>query len=100
MGLFWIRELGRVLKPKGVMYLTFMGTTRVPSLRKELRERFDRGELVVTGEERAGKNTCAAFHPEQYIRNIFAKGFTIVDFVPGGATDAFQDVFLLQKTST
>jgi 2-polyprenyl-3-methyl-5-hydroxy-6-metoxy-1,4-benzoquinol methylase len=99
MGLFWIRELDRVLKPKGVMYLTFMGTTRALLLRKELRDRFEAGQIVVTGSELAGKNTCAAFHPEQYVRNVFAKGLNVLDFVPGGATDAFQDVFLLQKKS-
>jgi 2-polyprenyl-3-methyl-5-hydroxy-6-metoxy-1,4-benzoquinol methylase len=97
MGLFWIRELIRVLKPGGVMYLTFMGATRVPFLHKESRERFEAGQLVVMGAERTGKNTCAAFHPEQYIRNVFAKGLNVLDFVPGGATDASQDVFLLQK---
>ena len=97
MGLFWIKELGRVLKSGGIMYLTFMGTTRASLLPKELRKRFEAGELVVTGAELAGKNTCAAFHPEQYIRNVFAKGFNVLDFVPGGAADAFQDVFLLQK---
>ena len=99
MGFFWIRELDRVLKPGGIMYLTFMGTTRAPSLRKELRECFEAGQFVVTGAEHTGRNTCAAFHPERYIRNVFAKGLNVLDFVPGGATDAFQDVFLLQKKS-
>jgi SAM-dependent methyltransferase len=99
MGLFWIRELDRVLKPGGIMYLTFMGATRAPSLRKELRECFEAGELVVTGAEHTGRNICATFHPERYIRNVFAKGLNVLDFVPGGAIDAFQDVFLLQKNA-
>ncbi len=97
MGLFWISELDRVLKPGGIMYLTFMGTTRAPSLPKELRACFEAGQLVVTGAKHTGRNTCAAFHPEQYIRNVFARGLNVLDFIPGGATDAFQDVFLLQK---
>lgn len=97
IGFFWMTELDRILNPGGVMYLTFMGTTRAPHLRQELRERFEAGQLVVTGEEHAGKNICAAYHPEQYVRNILAKGFRILEFVPGGAWDANQDVFLLQK---
>ena len=97
LGFFWIRELDRVLKPEGIMYLTFMGTTRVPYLGKEIKEQYDAGKLVVTGAEHMGKNICAAYHPEQYVRNILAKGFRILDFIPGGAKDANQDVFLLQK---
>jgi 2-polyprenyl-3-methyl-5-hydroxy-6-metoxy-1,4-benzoquinol methylase len=97
MGFFWMKELDRVLKPGGVMYVTFMGTTRAPHLRQELRGMFEAGQLVVTGEEHTGKNICAAYHPEQYVSNILAKGFRVLDFVPGGARDANQDVFLLQK---
>ena len=97
LGFFWMSELDRVLKPGGVMYLTFMGKTRAPHLRQELRELFEAGQLVLTGKEHAGKNTCAAYHPEQYVRNILAKKFRILDFIPGGARDANQDVFLIQK---
>lgn len=97
MGFFWMEELDRVLKPGGIMYLTFMGSTRASNLRIELQERFETGELVVIGCEHPGKNICAAFHPEKYVREILAKGFQILDFVPGGAKDANQDVFLLKK---
>jgi cyclopropane fatty-acyl-phospholipid synthase-like methyltransferase len=96
-GFLWMKELDRVLKPGGVMYLTFMGTTRAPYLPQELRERFEAGQLVVTDEEHKGTNICAAYHPERYVRDTLAKGFRILDFVPGGAKDANQDVFLLQK---
>ena len=98
LGFFWMKELGRVLRPGGVMYLTFMGTTRAPHLRTELREQFEKGRLVVTGEEFSGGNRCAVYHPEKYVREILAKEFHVLDFIPGGARDANQDVFLLQKT--
>jgi ubiquinone/menaquinone biosynthesis C-methylase UbiE len=93
----WMSELYRVLKPGGTMYVTFMGTTRAPYLRPELRDRFESGHIVVTGEEHSGKNICAAYHPEQYVRKILAKQFRVLDFIPGGAKDANQDVFLLKK---
>lgn len=82
------------------MYLTFMGVSRAPHLRQELRALYDSGNLVVIGEEDSGKNICAVFHPEQYVRNKLAKGFRILDFIPGGAKDANQDVYLLQKIGT
>ncbi len=49
------------------------------------------------GEQHSGKNIYAAFHPEQYVRTVLAKRFYVLDVIPGGATDAFQDVYLLQK---
>ncbi|MGD1074630.1 MAG: class I SAM-dependent methyltransferase [Thermodesulfovibrionales bacterium] len=98
-GKFWIGELTRVLKPGGVMYLTFMGTTRVTHLPSELREQFGAGQLVVTGQEYEMCNECAAYHPEAYVRKYLSGGLKIVDFVPGGARDANQDVFLFQKGS-
>ena len=97
MGTFWKGELCRVLKPSGIMCLTFMGTTRAPGLCRELRKEFESEQLVVTGEEHAGRIICAAFHPEQDVRTMFARGFRVPDSVLGGATGAFQDVHLLQK---
>jgi SAM-dependent methyltransferase len=96
-GLRWIAELGRVLKPGGVLYLTVMGPMRAHYLPKGLRDRFEAGRLVVVAEESAGQNPCAAFHPEQYVRNTLAMGWRVLDYVPGGALDASQDAYLLQK---
>jgi 2-polyprenyl-3-methyl-5-hydroxy-6-metoxy-1,4-benzoquinol methylase len=94
---FWMEELTRVLTPGGFLFLTVHGTTRAPELAPEDRQRFDNGELVVCGQARVGSNACSAYHPEQYVRQTLAKGLTVVDFVPGGAKDANQDVYLLQK---
>lgn len=96
-GLRWIAELARVLKPGGVLYVTVMGSIRARYLPKELRDRFEAGRLVVVAEESAGQNLCAAFHPELYVRSTLANGWRVLDYVPGGARDASQDVYLLQK---
>ena len=95
LGSAWVAELRRVLKPGGFLYATFMGTTRAPHLRTELRRAWEAGNLMVTGGEMAGENACAAYHPERYVREVFARGFRVVDFVPGGAKDANQDVVLM-----
>ncbi len=96
-GNFWIKELSRVLKPGGLIYMTVMGTARVAYLSLELQEQFNAGHLVVTGGEYSGSNACAAFHPESYVRRMLPENLKVLDFVPGGAKDAYQDVFLLQK---
>jgi hypothetical protein len=58
---------------------------------------FDTGELVVVGEDYCGTNICAAFHPERYIRQVFSKILTVVDYLPDGAKDAGQDQILFRN---
>jgi len=94
-----MNELTRVLKPGGYLYLTVHGTTRIHELTREERKKYDSGQLVIRREKHSGHNVCKVFHPEQYVRQVLAKGLTVVDFQPGGAKDADQDAFLLQKPS-
>jgi SAM-dependent methyltransferase len=93
---FWINEMRRVLRLGGYLYLTVHGMRR-SSMTREEQERFESGDLVVVGEEYTGHNACMAFSPEPYVRKVLAKDFTLVDFIPLGAEDSGQDVYLLQK---
>lgn len=93
----WMAELTRLLRPGGLLFLTVHGTTHLQRLSAEQRERFAAGKLVVSQPELSGSNHCATYHPEQYVRTVLAKDLHVIDFVPGGAKDANQDVFLLQK---
>jgi len=93
----WMKELVRILKPGGFMYITTHGESYLQDLSDDQREMFQRGHLVVVREDFAGKNACAAFHPESYMRDQLAARLKVVDFVPLGAADARQDVFLIQK---
>ena len=93
----WINELRRVLKPGGYLYLTVHGESYLPRLTMKQQETFKTGQCVVIGERYNGRNVCAAFHSEAYVRLVLAKHFDVVDFIPVGAKDAKQDVFLLKK---
>ena len=95
--ILWMKELRRILKPGGSLLLTVHGLTHLKRLNMEQRARFEAGELVVSRPEHSGDNECSAYHPESYVRRSLAKEFLLMDFVPGGAKDANQDVFLLQK---
>lgn len=95
----WMKELARVLKRGGFLLITTHGESRLYELEAQERQRFQRGELVIKQESAAGTNFCGAYHPEQYVREHLAKGFEVVDFVPRGARDTDQDVFLLRKPS-
>jgi SAM-dependent methyltransferase len=96
----WIAELSRVLKPGGILFLTVHGVTHISSLPLAQQQRFAAGEMVEYRPELSGSNHCATYHPEAYVRDVLARELIVIDFVPGGAKDANQDVFLLQKPMT
>jgi SAM-dependent methyltransferase len=93
----WMSELTRVVKPGGLLLLSFSGQARIHELGAQERERFEAGELVVRHAELAGTNACSAYHPERYVRETLAAGLGIVDLVPDGAEDVHQDALLLKK---
>ena len=95
---FWIDELRRILRPGGYLFLTTHGKHYEGHIPEHLRARFRDGALVVVKPDRAGRNICAAFHPEKYVRNELARGWELVDFVEQGAAgNPLQDVYLLRK---
>jgi SAM-dependent methyltransferase/uncharacterized protein YbaR (Trm112 family) len=92
---YWIEEVKRVLRPGGLFYFTTHGEFYLPYVPAERRDEFRRGGVVVTGEDRAGSNICAAFHPEPYVLSVLAKGLRCLEFAPGRFP---QDAYLFQKT--
>jgi SAM-dependent methyltransferase len=93
----WMRELRRVLKKEGVLLITVHGKGRIYDLEPEGQDRFNKGELVVKYEQVEGSNLCGAYHPETYVRNHLAEEFEVVDFIPNGATDMGQDLYIFRK---
>jgi len=94
----WMAEVRRVLRPGGHAIFTTHGGRYVPDLTPAEQERFAAGLLVVRRDDRPGSNVCGAYHPETYVREQLARGFTVVDFVPEGATgNPHQDLWLLRK---
>jgi SAM-dependent methyltransferase len=96
--LAWRDELRRVLRPGGTLLLTTHGRSYAARLDAGERERFARGELVVRWSDVPGTNLCSAYHPESYLRDTFAAGFTFDALVPEGARgNPTQDLVLLRK---
>jgi hypothetical protein len=60
--------------------------------------RFAAGELVVRGDEHAGSNDCAAFHPFAYVRDELAQGFELAEFTAG--TRGLQDRYVLRRSGS
>jgi SAM-dependent methyltransferase len=96
--LAWRDELRRVLRPGGVLLVTTHGSSYLPRLANDERARFERGELVVRWGDLPGTNLCSAYHPEPYLRETFAAGFSSLDLEPEGARgNPTQDLVLLRK---
>jgi SAM-dependent methyltransferase len=96
--LAWMHELRRIVKPGGYVVVTLHGDYYLPHISEAARVKYLRGEPVVLGEEVVGQNRCSAFHPESYVRNVLARGFEIVDFIPQGALgNPKQDLYLLKS---
>lgn len=94
---FWMGELTRTLKPGGYLLITVHGSTRLHQLTPEQRDEFEAGRVVVTHSRYSGRNLCATYHPDAYVRNVLCRDLTFVAFEPGAARDANQDIFLLRK---
>ena len=96
--LAWRDELRRVLRPGGRLLITTHGRSYLSRLDQEERDEFERGELVVRWADLPGTNLCSAYHPERYLRETFARGFTFVELDPEGARgNPTQDLVVLQR---
>lgn len=93
----WMRELERILAPGGVAIVTTKGLSRLDALTPAERDRFDAGELVVQAGRYAGRNLCAAFHPEKYIRGPFAGSLETLEVVPADGALFTQDATVFRK---
>jgi SAM-dependent methyltransferase len=94
----WRDELRRVLKPAGRLLLTTHGRSYRPRLDPGERAAFDRGELVVRWANLPGSNLCSAYHPEAYLRESFAAGFSFLQLNEEGARgNPTQDLVVLRK---
>jgi SAM-dependent methyltransferase len=95
----WMKELGRVVRPDGLLVITVNGDRYIEGdpLSPEERIAYQRGELVMRREDLPGQNACVAFHPETYVRKKLARGFEILDFIPAGAKgNPPQDAYVLR----
>ena len=84
--------------PGGHVIFTTHGERYLSELTESDRSSFAAGRLVIRRDDRPGSNVCGAYHPEAYVRDHLAQGFTVVDFVAEGAAgNPHQDLWLLRR---
>ncbi len=94
----WIAELGRVIRPGGVLYLTMHGDLVAGGLPAHQRDAMARGELVVLYSSRAGENLCTTYAGKDYVEEKLCAGFDLLGYIPGRDEDHLrQDIYLLKK---
>lgn len=97
----WMDELRRIAKRGGYVIITAMGNCPfyTQCLYPDELARFRRGELIVRSEGDVGSNQFSAYHPLDYVRSKLARGFTVVNYLEGGALgNPYQDLYLLRKS--
>jgi SAM-dependent methyltransferase len=95
----WVAELGRVLRPGGLLLLTTQGRSYRVKLTDRERDAFDRGELVVRGRVTEGHRVFSAFQPPEYMRKLWGD-LTVVDHqepTPERGRALPQDVWVVRK---
>ncbi len=93
----WMDEIYRILGENGVFIFSVQGDGRARELSDDLYGRFKENGFVEIGKEE-GSNYFASFHCEEFMRDIIdKKRWKILEFVPDGAVDARQDLWIIRK---
>ncbi len=95
----WYFELHRILKPEGIMFLTTQGDNFKVKLTKSELVRYKNNELIVRGKVKEGHRTYSAFHPKEFMKELF-NNVNILEHIeskPEGRKCLPQDIWIIKK---
>jgi len=96
----WMKELHRITKRGGIVYLTTQGSGFQSKLTANEIRLFENGSLVEREIKREGHRLYSTFHPLSYMQNLFGSFFEICELVEGSnlqADQPVQDTWILKK---
>ncbi len=99
MHYLWLKELLRVLKHNGILFITTQGDNFKAKLTQAEQEKFEEGGLVVRGKVKEGHRTFSAFHPEKFMEKLFCDVEVLEHIKTKPLTGGYlpQDVWIVQK---
>lgn len=95
----WIKELYRILKPGGILFITTQSDNYIFKLTAEELERYQKGGLVVRGNVKEGHRTYSAFQPAAFMQNL-VQNCQIEEHVtpkPEAGKGIPQDIWIVRK---
>ncbi len=95
----WMKELIRITKKGGVIYLTLHGQAFREKLIKKEQKIFDCGNIVVRDKVKEGHRTYVAFHPKDFVYSWLQEtGSEILEYNEGdNKGKPQQDIWILRK---
>jgi len=91
------KELYRILKPGGILFLTTHGKVFIDKLTASEKEKYLNDKLVIRGKVKEGHRTFTAYHPKQFMEQLFSK-MQILEHVPGVSNEKpQQDIWIVKK---
>ena len=94
----WIKELDRMLKPGGLLFLTTQGNAFKDKLTESEKRDFDQGNLIVRGAVKEGHRTFSSFHPVSFMEKLF-HSFVFLKHISTENEGNVQDVWIVRKFS-
>jgi len=95
----WYTELYRVLKPKGIMFLTTQGDNFKIKLTNAELNKYNDNQLIVRGNVKEGHRTYSAFHPQGFMRKLFSNAEILEHIEIKSETGDWlpQDIWIIRK---
>jgi SAM-dependent methyltransferase len=95
----WFKELYRVLKPGGILFLTTQGANFKVKLDSSEKARFEAGKLIVRGKVKEGHRTFSAFQPKEFMLQLFSEMEVLehIELENGESKVVPQDIWIVRK---
>lgn len=95
----WYKELYRILKPNGIMFLTTHGDNFKVKLTESELNTYTNNQLVVRGKVKEGHRTYSTFQPKAFMEKLFSTVEILehIETKPENGSWVPQDIWIIRK---
>jgi len=97
----WYKELVRILKPNGILFITTQGDNFKIKLTDSELKNYNNDKLIVRGRVKEGHRTFSAFHPKGFMKGLFENEQILEHIVipKEQKRNPQQDIWMIRKSS-